>query len=195
MGDRQVTSGITPSSWAVEAMHAAHARFDIWPAKSEEMGEARELAARLIGVEIVKPETLSRVHERTGGAVFVARQHGRVIGVWAAVLLSGAGFRAALADTFNAIEPETSHIADRREEPVAIYIWGIVGATRDSAHRIVAAGVAVDVALAHLPAFTRPTTPAGRRIALGRMGFKPLAGSDTGLVWMEPRAAGARVAA
>jgi hypothetical protein len=176
-------------------MHAAHARFDIWPVNPDEMDEARELAARLIGVEIVTPQTLSRVHERTGGAVFVARQDGRVTGVWAAVLLSAAGFRAALADTFNALEPETSHIADRREEPVAIYIWGIVGATRDCAQRIVAAGVAVDVALAHLPAFTRPTTPAGRRIALGRMGFKPLAGSNTGLVWMEPRAALARVAA
>ena len=197
MEGRQVACGDSGSpSWVVTAIHATLATFDIWPARPDQMAEAREFAARLIGGEIVKPETLAWVHERTGAALFLAREDGVLTGVWAALLMNEAGLRAAMADAFDAVDPDPSYVAARDEEPAAVYAWGIAGSTRDSAKRLVAAGAAVDqAALSHLPGFTRPVTEAGMRLALERMNFKPVPGSKTGLVWMAPRAARPEAAA
>jgi hypothetical protein len=172
----------------VNAIHETLAAYDMWPAAAEDMDEAREFAAGLIGGEIVTPQTLTWVHERTGAALFLLREEGRLTGVWAIVLLSQAGVDATLADQFNALEPEPAHVIERGEDPAGLYGWGIVGSTRESARRVVAAeGDVRNGALAHLPSFTRPTTPAGRRLVIERLNFKPVPRSTTGLVWMEPR--------
>ena len=197
MQPRQAASGISSlSSWVVNAIHATLAGFDVWPAEPAQMIEAREFAAALIGGDIVTPETLAWVHERTGASLFLAREAGRLTGVWAAVLLSEAGVRACHADAFDALEPDPAHVAEASAEPAGVYAWGIAGSTRESARRLVAAGAAVDqAALAHLPGFTRPVTEAGMRLALERMNFKPVPGSKTGLVWMAPRVVRPSVAA
>jgi hypothetical protein len=190
MQDRQAASGDSTLSSVVAAIHATHASFDIWPAAPAQMQEARAFAAALIGDDIVTPETLAWAHERTGASLFLAREDGRLTGVWAALLLTEAGVRACHDDTFNALEPDPDHVAEKTSEPAGVYAWGIAGATKDSSKRMLIAGAAVDYAtLSHMPGFTRPTTEAGRRLALERMNFKPVPGSTTGLVWMAPRTA------
>jgi hypothetical protein len=184
----QAANGVSSPSSVVVAIHATHATFDIWPAEPDQMVEAREFAAALIGGNIVTPETLARVHECTGAALFLAREEGRLTGVWAAVLLTQAGVRACHDDSFNALDPDPGHVAEKSSEPAGVYAWGVAGATKESARRLLISAAAVDQAtLSHLPGFTRPTTPAGARLALERMNFRPVPGSKTGLVWMEPR--------
>ena len=191
----QAANGASSPSSVVVAIHTTHAAFDIWPAEPDQMVEAREFAAALIGEDIVTPETLARVHDRSGAALFLAREEGRLTGVWAAVLLTEAGVRACHDDRFNALDPDTDHIAEKCNEPAGVYAWGVAGATKESAKRLLISAAAVDQAtLSHLPGFTRPTTEAGRRLALERMNFRPVPGSKTGLVWMAPRTAQPRAA-
>ena len=153
------------------------------------MTEAQAFAKALIGDKIVRPETLSWVHDRSGAALFLAREDGRLTGVWAALLLSEAGVRACQEDRFDGLDPDPEHVADKGSDPAGVYAWGIAAATRDTARRLVAAGEAVDLAaLVHLPAFTRPVTEAGLRLAVERRGFRPVAGSRTGLYWVDPHA-------
>jgi hypothetical protein len=186
----QAANGVSSPSSVVVAIHATHAAFDIWPAEPDQMVEAREFAAALIGGDIVSPKTLARIHDRTGAALFLAREEGRLTGVWAAVLLTEAGVRACHDDRFNALHPDTDHVAEKSSEPAGVYAWGVAGATKESAKRLLISAAAVDQAtLSHLPGFTRPTTEAGRRLALERMNFTPVPGSKTGLVWMAPRTA------
>jgi hypothetical protein len=177
------------SSAAVDAIYAGLAEFDMHAATPEQMFEARELAVALIGGEIVSPSTLSWVHERTGAAVFVAHEDDRLTGVWAVVMLTEAGVRACHDDTFDALNPDVAHVAERWEEPAGMYAWGVAGSTKESAKRVVAAGANLyQNPLAHLPYFTRPTTAAGVRLVIERFGFQPVPASTSGLVWMPPRA-------
>jgi hypothetical protein len=153
--------------------------YGLSPARPQDMHQAREFAATLIGGEIVSAGVLAWAHRRTGGALYLAHEEGRLTGVWANVLL---------ADRFNALDPEPSHVAERGQDPAGCYAWGVAASTRDSRKRIVAAGDAIyQGVLAHLPYFTRPATPAGVRLVIERFNFQPVAGSTTGLVWMPPR--------
>jgi hypothetical protein len=189
MQGRQAASGVSSQSEVVSAIHATLATFDMWPAEPGQMVEARNFAAGLIGGDIVTPETLAWVHERTGGALFLAREEGRLTGVWAGVLLTEAGVRACHADTFNALDPDPDHVAEKWEDPAGVYAWGIAGSTRESAKRVVeaAGGALFRVTLAHLPYFTRPATPAGVRLVIERFNFMPVPSSTSGLCWMGPR--------
>ena len=183
-------------SWVVSAICTTHAKFDIWPAAPDDMDEARAFAAAMIGPDIVRPETLAWVHARSGAGLFLAQEDGRLTGVWAAVLLTGAGVVACHEDRFDGVDPDPAHVAPIDEAPAGVYAWGIAAATRDSARRLVAASDAVDqAALAHLPGFTRPVTEAGLRLAVERKGFRPVPGSRTGLYWVDPRAGRASAAA
>jgi hypothetical protein len=188
MPGRQAASGEYSPSPVVERIHATHAQFGLVSARPEEIAEARDFAAALIGGENASPRTLVWVHARTGAAVFLAREEGRLSGVWAVVLLSEDGVRACHDDRFDALDPEPAQVAEAWRDPAGVYVWGFAGGTRESAKRVVASGDAVDrAALAHLPCFTRPTTEAGRRLAIERKNFQPVQGSTSGLVWLAPR--------
>ena len=151
------------------------------------MVEAREFAAALIGGKNVSPETIAWVHERTGAALFLAHEDGRLTGIWAAVLLTQAGVQACMTDTFNALDPDSSHVVEKGEEPAGVYAWAVAGSTKESARRVVAAGANLyQNPLAHLPYFTRPVTPAGLRLVIERFNFQAVPGSTTGLAWMPP---------
>ncbi len=197
MQDRQGSDPTaTPLSKVVQIILATHAAFDVRPASPGEMAEARMFAAAMIGSAIVNPETLAWVHARSGAGLFLAREEGRLTGVWAALLLTQAGVEACLADRFDGVDPDPAHVAEKGQEPAGIYAWGIAAATRDTAKRLMAASDAVDrAALAHLPGFTRPVTEAGLRLAVERKGFRPVEGSRTNLYWVDPRAARPGVAA
>jgi hypothetical protein len=172
----------------ISAIHASHAAFDLRRAKPEEIVEARDFAANLIGGKNVEPDVLAWVHERTGGCLFLTHEDGQLTGVWASVLLSPEGVQACHDDRFDALDPDPRHVAEKHGDPAGHYAWGIAGSTKASARRVVGAADALFwTVLAHLPFFTRPATPAGVRLVVERLGFQPVPGSKSGIVWREPR--------
>ena len=180
---RSVTSGPT----VVEALRAELAPFNIYPATVVEVPEARAFAADLIGGEIVSPEALRMVHERTGAGLFVYRDHGVLSGVIALVLLTDEGLRAAMTDAFDALSPNPAHVAWPQEEPAGVYGWGIAAADKTTARHLVEASAAMTSnSIGHLPHFARAATEAGARF-MERLGFRPYPNSRKGLVLLDPQ--------
>jgi hypothetical protein len=188
MASGQVTGYKSRSFDIVDAIRLGLAAYGLSAARPKEIADAREFAAALIGGENVSAGVLASVHRRTGGAVYLAHEAGQLTGVWANVLLTEAGVSACHADRFNALDPHPDHFAERGWEPAGAYAWCVAASTRDSRKRVVAAGDAIyRGALAHLPYFTRPATPAGVRLVIERFKFLAVASSTSGLVWMPPR--------
>jgi hypothetical protein len=160
--------------------------FDLVPAAGEATVRARELAARLIGPEIVSVEALRQVQDRSGAALFVTYEGDELTGVLAFVLLNRAGLEAVLSGQFEARSPAPEHVARPDEFVSAFYGWGVAATTKPSAQRVVEAARAMGrSSVAHVPYFARPTTEAGHRLMRERMNFVDLPGSD-GLVWAPP---------
>ncbi|HZC15353.1 MAG TPA: hypothetical protein VE309_01190 [Caulobacteraceae bacterium] len=162
-------------------------RWEIFPVVDKEVGEAYQLAVDLIGPNIAHPETLRRVHEQTGAGLFVAREHGALSGVLALILLNQAGLRAVRADSLDGLDPSPAQIIRRGEEPSALYAWGMAATSLRTAQRLIQGYIGIDrVAVPHLDCYGRPATRAGERLMTGRLGFKPLRRSTTGVVCRTP---------
>lgn len=174
-------------SYTSEAICAAFAEFGVAPARSDEIEEARDFAVRLIGGEIVTPTTLAWVHARTGAGLFLTRDAGELTGLLSFLLLSERGRRAVWADDFQAVEPDPKHLAIDGRAAAGVYNWGIA-ATRCRAVKRLIDGYELirRQAVPHLAFFGRPVTELGRRLTIDRLKFKPVPGSKTGLVWIEP---------
>jgi hypothetical protein len=153
------------------------------------VGEARALALRLIGGEMATAETIARVHERTGAGLFIIRQHGGALtGLLAFLLLSERGRTALLKGALDTLAPAPSHVIENGEEAAGIYSWAIAAANHGAAQSLVRGHERMrHVAVPHLPFYLRPVTPQGRRLAVVRLGFKPLPGRKNGLFWSEPK--------
>jgi hypothetical protein len=174
---------------SVLAIRAAFAEFGIDPAALADIAEARDFALRLIGGRMASTRTIASVHAKTGAGLFLAREHGLIHGLLAFIMLNQAGAEAAVCDEFDSLAPCPEFISPADEEPVAIYSWAIAAADKDAATRLIRAHERLrHVAVAHLPFYCRLATEQGRRLAIVRMGFKPLPGSQSGLFWSEPKA-------
>jgi hypothetical protein len=170
-------------SGVVQIIHAELVRWEVYPVVADDVSEAYRLAVDLIGPNIAHPDTLRRVHEQTGAGVFVARERGVLTGVLALILLNQAGQRAVRADRFDGVDPPAEQIIRRGEAPAALYAWGMAASSLRTAQRLIEGYIGIDtVAVPHLDCFGRPATRAGARLMTGRLGFKPLRGSTTGVV-------------
>ena len=178
-----------------EVIRSQLSLLDIHPASALEVAEARQFAARLIGGDIVSPEGLQMVHERSGAGLFVYRDDEELTGVLAIILLSDAGLRAMCDETFDALSPDPLHVARADEEPAGLYGWGIAATRKMTARRLVDGLSAIaNNAVGHLPYFARAATPQGERLLIERLGFRPYPGSRTGLLQLAPYLGG-RIAA
>jgi hypothetical protein len=148
------------------------------------MPEARALAARLISPGVASACTLEAVHRHAGGAaVFVFREPDLLTGVVAFAPLTRAGLEALLAERFDAVAPDLSHIAAPGEPVAAGYGWGMAGVTAPARKAVVAAAIALyEQVLPDAPWFTRAATADGRRVVLGKFGYEPLRASASGLL-------------
>jgi hypothetical protein len=165
------------------------AGFDLWPAQPGEFLEARALAARLIGAEIVDPEVLHRVHARSGGGLFLTREQGVLTGVLALVLLSPHGLDAIETDRFDGVDTLVSHVARPSEEVAGLYAWGLCASTPRGARRVVAGARAMRLRVVpDLPCFGRAATPAGRRLMVDHLRCRPVPNSGAGFLAFEPGA-------
>jgi hypothetical protein len=163
-------------------------RFGVRPAKSSEVTRAREFAAQLIGDGIVKGADLERVHTLSGGScLFLTNEGEELTGVLAFVLLSARGLQALHSGAFNALAPQSDHVAGPGSKACAFYGWGVAATTKPSARRVVEGAREIMAgAVGHLPKYARPTTEAGHRLMRERLGFVDLPGSRDGLVWQPP---------
>jgi hypothetical protein len=177
------------------ALRAELEALEIYPARADQVAEARRFAAQLIGGAIVSPEGLQRVHEHSGAGLFLYHDEEELTGVLAIVLLSQAGLAATCDETFNALNPDLKHVAAEGEPPAGLYGWGIAATRKMTARRLVDGLSAIaNGAVGHLPYFARAATPQGERLLIDRLGFRPYPGSTTGLLKLDPYLGG-RIAA
>lgn len=174
---------------AVSAPHGAT------PAKAEDLPEAQALATRLMEHKVASLETYLRVQEVQPAAVLVARDEGRIAGVVGMLFLRQAGVDQILEGRFDALDPPTEVLTPEGESPVALYAWGVAGATKVGSQAILIGGRAVRLELfPTITGFTRAVTGAGRHVALTRYGYRPLRHADDDMMVSEPTLAAERAA-
>lgn len=180
----QSVAGEAAKSGAARALRDRLAAIGMVPARLDETGAIRDLAARLIGPNIADEAALASIHRRTGYGFYVAREAGALSAVMALVLLNAVGLAAVRADTFNSLRPDPAQAVLPHEAPQAVYGWGIAAATRESARVLVESSWAV-LDVVRRPFFVRAATEAGRRMLTEKMSFVPYPGSTSGLLWWD----------
>jgi hypothetical protein len=172
---------------AAQLIRDSFAQCGVSSADLDEIDEARDFAARLIGGKVTSAQTIARVHDRTGAALFLTRDGAELTGLLAFVLLSEQGLTALWADRFDGLEPDPDHVAGDGKPPAAVYNWGIAASRFRAVKRLIDGYQLMRrSAVPHLAFFGRPVTEQGRRLTIDRLQFKPVPGSRTGLVWIEP---------
>jgi hypothetical protein len=154
------------------------------PATPEELVQAQALASRLMKTPMASVETLSAVQARSGIAVVVAHEHGAIAGVMGFVLLSAHGRASVIADRFDALDPAIADVCSRRDEPAAIYGWGIATLTHSATKTLVEAARAMGRQITpHLAWYMRTVTADGERLIMQRQGWRRVPRSSAGLIW------------
>jgi hypothetical protein len=167
-----------------ERIAACLEMFSVFPARMDEIARGRTIAAELIGPGIATEDTFAAIHQRTGAGVFVYRQDGLAQGFLGVILLRRSGLEKLQVDKFNAVDPDIEDVCVTGEEPAAVYGWGFAAATARSSGAMVLGLMALrDQAGLNVPFFCRAATPAGAKVILGKMGYAPHPGSNTGLLF------------
>jgi hypothetical protein len=178
-----------------ERCHRGLEELGLMLATRPEIDEGRALAARTVGPYIATAETLARVQDHTGSSSFVYRgPRGELAGVLAVIPLLPAAAPSLVAGVFDGIEPPVDLIACPGEPVIAIYGWGMAGATWRGRATVMAAAVALHNGLfPELPLYGRAATPGGERTLLKRLAAVPVPGPG-GLVLAPPLGAARRAA-
>jgi hypothetical protein len=154
------------------------------PPRDDELPAARELAATLMGQEVVSVATLRAVQAVQPTATLVYRNdEGRVIGVSGQLLLRPSSVRPLFEGAFDALDVDTGHLCRPGETPALGYCWGVAAATKAAAGAVIGFNKRVrELLFDDLTIFTRAVTPVGRHTALNRHGYVPLRGPDDDLL-------------
>lgn len=190
---RQSVAGEASTAGAI-ALARAVAPAGLFEARSDELGQVRALAARMISPQVASEDSLHAIHERTGHGVYVVRGEGEVIGFLAFVFVNHAGFGAICTDAFDTFDPQLEYVVAPDEEPAAVYCWGIAASRPRAAAALVQGSWAARGALPYAPYFVRAATDAGRRLLTRNMAFQPYPGSRSGLLWWPVFETGRRAA-
>ena len=154
------------------------------PASPDEIGEAYALAARRMRTPMASAAVMLAVQSRSGVSVFIVREAGLIAGVMGIVLLSSAGRASVVADRFDALDPDMADVCSRRDEPSAIYGWGIATLSHSATRTLVEAACAMGRQVTpHLRWYMRTVTTDGERLIMKRQGWRRVARSSPGLIW------------
>jgi len=165
-----------------KAISSCVARDGLSPFGGADMRVAGELARSGVGGALAGGEVFAAVQAACGCAAFAYRREGRLTGALAVIPLAASGAAALAADAFDGVAPDRDHVARAGERLAAVYGWGIVGAERRARAAVLAAVHRLRVELyPMLPFYCRAATAAGERVILGRLGYRPMAGSRSGL--------------
>jgi len=154
------------------------------PAADDDMVEAHALVARRMKGPVASVQSMRLVQARSGVGVCVARTAGAITGVMGFVLLSPIGRASVVADRFDALNPDVADVCSRRDEPAAIYGWGIATLDHASTKVLVEAACAMgDQVTPHLRWYMRTVTADGERLIMKRQGWRRVPRSSPGLIW------------
>ena len=149
----------------------------------DEMPIARDLAATLMGQEVVSVETLRAVQAIQAAATLVYRQDGEITGVSGQLLLRLSAVKPLLAGEFDALNLETDYLTRPGELPALGYCWGVAASTKPAAGAVIGFSKRVrELLFDDLTIMTRAVTPVGRHTALNRHGYVPLRRPDDDLL-------------
>ncbi len=164
------------------------------------------LATDLLGARIASVALLSDMHEHNPDTLFVLRnstvcepserettKEEAVAGFLAILPLNGAGVDAIWRGSFDPLNVDLSQVCSAGDDPQAIYVWGIGGASlKDRATIWAFARFLETDVFAHLAHFARPGTQRGAEL-MEQRGFRSLATLRHGApdwLWMRPALTG-----
>lgn len=164
-------------------------------ATNDEILEGRVLAARTVSPDIATVETLCRIQDLTHASCFTSRAPDSLIaGVIAIIPLRAAARPFLAAGVFDGVTPPQELVARPGEPVIAIYGWGMAGATWRGRATVMAGAVKLHREIfPTLPLYGRAATPGGERTLLRRIGAQPVPGPG-GLVVAQPWAQAKRAA-
>jgi len=156
-----------------------------------EVEDALRMAERLMGCEVATVEALSEARSVQPAAMLVRRDEGGVSALVATLLLRPQAEEKLLSGTFDGRRPDKDDLSEAAEPPSFYYIWGVAAETKMGRWAIgeLCRRLRFD-ALADLPAYMKAATPAGRRGAIVRLGFRPAAASSDDLLVSPPMTSG-----
>lgn len=159
------------------------APLDLHLASPEECELGRRLAAELISPAIALTETLLRVQERCGAAVFVQRVANDVTGVTTLLPLRPEGLQAIKAHAFDTRLPPNELLCAPGDPLAATYLWGFAATTKRASAAVVHMTIRLREHWSEIPFFTRAVTRAGSKVVRGRMGYRPYPNAPDDLLW------------
>jgi len=147
-------------------------------ASSDEIVEGRALAARTVSPHIATVETLGRIQELTAASCFTARApDGSIAGVIAVIPLTPAAAPSLAAGMFDGVNPPEDMAARPGDPVIAIYGWGMAGATWRGRATVMAGAVKLHREIfPTIPLYGRAATPGGERTLLRRIGAQAVPG-------------------
>ncbi|HEY9234118.1 MAG TPA: hypothetical protein VIP08_03715 [Phenylobacterium sp.] len=169
-----------------ERCHRGLAKFGFVLADETAIIEGHALAVQTVGPAIATVETLARVQRLTTASSFARYDDGKLASVIAVIPLTLAAMPGLAAGVFDGIEPPIELIARPGDPLVAIYGWGMAGATWRGRGAAVAGALHIHrVLFPELPLYGRAATPGGERALLKRIGARHVPGPG-GLVVAPP---------
>lgn len=148
-------------------------RVQAYPARRDQLGELVALAQHLIPSLAAAESTVRRVYERNPDSIWAVERQGRLVGVFAMLLLNAEGNRCLLRGDFDPENPALERLTVQGEAAAAIYFWAIATpGFAVEAFRTVSRWLS-SPAYASADIYTRPITESGNRFAV-RIGFRPV---------------------
>ena len=156
-------------------------------ASAQEITAGRALAARTVSPNIATVQTLAQIQDLTGASCFTARApDGAIAGVIAIIPLAPAARPSLAAGVFDGVNPPVDLVARPGEPVVALYGWGMAGATWRGRATVMAGAIKLHREIfPTLPLYGRAATPGGERTLFRRIGAHLVPGPG-GLVVAEP---------
>ena len=154
------------------------------PVNVNDFQRGRDLAAELIGSDIAATSVFQDIQEHSGAGMLLFREKGEITGVAGLLMLTDAGRKAILSNSFNSKKPDLKHIAQRGKPQVAaIYAWLAAATTHDSRVAVVTISMGLMKQIfTGLPCFANAVTPEGAAAVQTYLHMEPLA-SRPGLYW------------
>lgn len=93
---------------------------------SEHVDRICELTTSEMPVEVASAEAVSKVINRNIESILGFWSEGRMVGVWAMLMLNSIGLERFLLGEFDTLNPVEKCLAETGTKPAAIYVWAVV---------------------------------------------------------------------
>ena len=151
--------------------------------RPDEFEFVHEMAGRLMRYEVCTADTFRAVQAIQRGSSMCLREDGIITGVFGILLLRQSAVATLLSGAFDGVDIDLDLLSRPEETPAIGYAWGVAATTRIAGAAITQFGQLLCAGpLNRIPFITKAVTEAGRRVAISRMGYRPLRGPDDDLL-------------